>query len=232
MDSKNLWFEEELITQDEIKLNQDTISLGVSVGDIPHAVVRVQKPVWDVLNKGKLFIVSGQEIRLFKVKIGFEFDIPHTEIDKNYRFSFAKCSAFVWSRDDKQPAPWVFDIFPRELYEGEPQKISVKFSPEITVDQIGASIGEIGTEIALGQIVPTVIGFLGQDQRKPRWEIRPKDKMLLGIHYFWLVVAVPVDCEKIRLASQVEANLERNFGVFKIGPRNKLWKNRPSIEIG
>jgi hypothetical protein len=197
-----------------------------------RGVIRAQKPDWGTLTSEEMknVLSSGRKAKLIKVRLIFEFEIPKENFDRGARFVYARCAAYLRSTGGSLQ-PEVYDLFPRDLYEGEPQKVGLKFGPEIKMDKIGVSAGEISTDVAVGQISPVIVGYFGTDKREPHWELRPKNKSLLGKQYLWLVLVSPHGCEGIRLASRVEADIQTKFGPVSVGPKETLWENRPSIII-
>ena len=176
-------------------------------------------------------MTSGQPARYFKTRLVYEFEIPRVSFDKGARFVYANCAARLWAAGG-QALPEVYDVFPKDLFGASRERVSLKFGPEITVDKVGVSVGEIGTEVAVGQIAPVMVGYFGDEKREPHWELRPKTKSLLGRQYLWLALRLPQGCARIRLASRVEADIQTQFGPISVGLKGTLWDNRPSIVIG
>ncbi|MDR3577526.1 MAG: hypothetical protein P4L50_26990 [Anaerolineaceae bacterium] len=197
-----------------------------------RGIVRAQKPDWKLLKPAEMKNVldSGQKSRYFKVRLIFEFEIPKKNFDRGARFVFARCDAAIRSMGGPF-LPEVYDLYPQDLYEGEQQKVSLKFAPSITADKLGVSIGEIGTDIALGQIAPVVVGYFGDQKQEPHWELRPKSKSLLGRQYLWLVLSLPEGCQGIQLFSRVEAEIQTKYGPIAVGPKTPAWDDRPFVVI-
>lgn len=239
---EELWFEDELSLSEEAleavsgslakKLKGERKVISAEVARQARGIVRALKPDWAPLSteETKNILASSQPGRYFKVRLVYEFEIPRANFDQGARFVYSNCEAHLWAAGG-QAQPEVYDVFPMDIYEGEPQKVSLKFGPEITVDKVGVSVGEIGTEIAVGQIAPVMVGFFGDEKREPHWELRPKTKSLHGRQYFWLTLSCPQGCEGIRLASRVTADIQTQFGPIGVGPKDTLWDNRPSIVI-
>ena len=236
------WYEDELSVSDQAlggvskKIARSIKSEVQPVSDeLAHAargIVRAQKPDWKLLKPAEMKNVldSGQKGRFFKVRLVFEFEIPKKNFDRGARFVYARCDAAIRSMGGPF-LPEVYDIYPQDLYEGEQQKVSLKFGPSITVDKVGASIGEIGTDVALGQIAPVVVGYFGDQKQEPHWELRPRSRSLLGRQYLWLVLSLPEGCQGIRLFSRVEADVQTKFGPISVGPKNTAWDDRPAVVI-
>ena len=237
-----LWFEDELSVSDLAlsgvskkiarSIKSDFQPVSDELAQAARGIVRAQKPDWKLLKASemKTALTSGQKVRFFKVRLVFEFEIPKKNFDRGARFVYARCSAVVRSMGGPF-LPEVYDLYPQDFYEGEQQKVSLKFSPSITVDKVGTSIGEVGTDIALGQIAPVMAGYFGDDKLEPHWELRPRSKSLLGRQYLWLVLSLPEGCEGIRLAARVDADIQTKFGPISVGPKNTAWDERPGIVI-
>ncbi len=235
------WFEDKLflsspalegISKEIAKSEGDFRPISDELAREARGVVRAQKPDWGMLTSEEMknVLPSGRKSKFIKVRLIFEFEISSESFERGARFVFARCAAHIRSIGGLAQ-PEVYDLFPRDLYDGEPQKVSLKFGPEITLDKIGISAGEISTDVALGQISPVMVSYLGKDKREPHWELRPQNKSLLGKQYLWLVLSLPEGCEGIRLASRVEADIQTKFGPVSVGPKEMVWENRPSIVI-
>jgi hypothetical protein len=237
-----LWFEDELSVSDKTLAGVSKKIARAIKGEIQpvsdelaqaaRGMVRAQKPDWKQLKPAEMknMLTSGLKPRLFKVRLVFEFEIPKKNFDRGARFVYARCDAAIRSMGGPF-LPEVYDLYPQDYYEGEQQKVSLKFGPSITVDKVGASIGEIGTDIALGQITPVIVGYFGDNKQEPHWELRPKSKSLLGRQYLWLVLSLPEGCDGIQLTSRVGADIQTKFGPISVGPKELAWDNRPSIVI-
>lgn len=58
---------------------------------------------------------SGRNITFFLVRLGYQFDLPDGLRDKGVHFVFAQCEAFLWSADNNQPQPRVYEVIPNNL---------------------------------------------------------------------------------------------------------------------
>ena len=233
-----MWFEEELIPSKQSTTDVVKEVSGATVDDLQEAakrtqgILRVYQPEWDILNPNMIPLRSGKLSKFFKVRLQFDFEISKDSFDKKSRFVYARCSACLWSATANQPQPWVYDMFPRDLYEGEPQKVRLEFNPEIKAGPVVGSLGGISTDIAVGQITPVTVGFMGKEKREPHWDLRPQTKALLGVQFLWLVLAIPQGCDGARLAVFAEGDIQTRLGTISVGPKSRVWENRPSIIIG
>lgn len=239
----NIWFEDELtlshevIDEEAIRIEKsargDYSSIAAELSHVARGFVRVQKPDWMLMPKKESndLLTSGQKPAFYLIRMIFEFEIPNEQYQQGLRFTYARCSSYIWTTDTSVSKPEVYDLYPKDLYEGEPQKVSLKIGPEITVDKISGSVGEMSSDVVVGQISPVTVGYLGKDKQEPHWELRPQNKSLLGRQYLWMVICRPYDCDSFRLSAQAEAVIETKFGPFTIGPKIKSWDRRPSIRI-
>jgi hypothetical protein len=239
LNAYKIWFEEELLPS-EANVSEMFKSTKLTefqadpekVKTTARGIVRMQEPVWGTLNDTEYkFLQSGEVSRYYLVRLTCEFDIPKQARDQGTFFRFARCQSYLSSDTGDQPYPRVYDVFPRDLYEGEQQKIGVRLNPTIKLEPIELSIGDIGADFAVGVIEPIVVGFLGEDAREPSWEIEPQGKPLLGIRNFWLVITVPQGCNGIYLAAKVEGELQTRWGAIYVGPREHTWDKRHKILI-
>ena len=238
---RKIWYEEELSLEDKVLENTVKALVDVSKGNSQeiradmekeaHGIVRAFEPLWKPLDEDELKPYhSGRLASFYKIRLDFEFEISQENINRGVRFMNARCEAFLRSLSGKIQ-PEVYDLFPRDEYEGNPKTVKVKFAPELTIDKIGVSLGEIESDLTIGRIVPSVVAYNGSEKREPHWDLRPQEKSLLGTQNLWLVVALPQGCSKFRIASRVEAKIEIKFGLFSIGPKERVWENRPSLII-
>ena len=237
-----LWFEDELslpdyavndISKHFTQSSTDTIeTISATLASEARGVVRVFRPDWSPLtsNETKNILHSGRNLSLFKVRLVFEFEIPRENFEKGTRFVAARCQGNIRPVSGAFQ-PEVYDLFPKDLYEGEPQKVNLKFAPEISLDTVGVSLGEVSTDIAVGQVSPVVVGYFGDRKQEPHWDLRPLNKSLLGRQYFWLVLAMQKECAGIRLFCRAEGDIQTKLGPISIGPKNMVWETRPSILI-
>lgn len=229
-----VWFEDELLPT---VATAETAVKGVK-GAIPEhvqtearGIVRADRPRWRRLEASPEQLISGVPATLYQVRLGFQFDVPQPAQKSGAHFVYARCAAYLWPAAGGEPQPTVYDLYPRDLYEGEPRKVAVKFRPEVKTVKVGVALGEISTDISVGQVEPVVVGWPGEDECTPYWELRPLSKRLLGVRHLWLLVEVPQGCNGVRLAAMVEGDVQTRFGPITIGPQERLWDNRPSVLI-
>jgi hypothetical protein len=129
----NLWFEEELVaTEGTVEATVKSLQLsdpGSNAEDLRSAsksVLRYSKPRWGELDplQSKL-LGSGQDSRFILTRFGFEFDLSEHGRETGSRFTYARCEAYLWSAKEGEPQPTIYDVIPKDLYEGEPRKVQV-----------------------------------------------------------------------------------------------------------
>jgi hypothetical protein len=246
----DLWFEESLIPTattitaliEEHKSNPSVFreTLGHDpddeVGQImehTRGILRVDRPRWIELSPSSGgFLTSGQNSRYFLVRLGFQFDTVETSHLTRTRFIFARCSAFLRAHGGKEPSPSVYEILPRELYDGDAQKMNFKIGPNIKIGGVEVSIGELAADLTVGTVEPVVVGWPGENERAPYWELRPKSKSLIGLRHLWLVIESPNGCSGVELSVQAEGDLKTKFGSISVGPKSREHRSRPSEIIG
>lgn len=198
------------------------------VNESARGAVRTHKP--DVQRMTDLSkILAAANARYFTVRLGFDFDLDHEARKAGARFSFVRFTVLLWGVERADAAPRVYDLFPKDLYEGEPRTVKVEFGPEITANNVGVSLGSASTDIQIGTVSPAIVAYKGRGEREPRWELTPKEKELIGMRNTWLVVEVPDECKGARLTVRVEGDIETKWGPIAVSPRERVWENRPSI---
>jgi hypothetical protein len=76
------------------------------------------------------------------------------------------------------------------------------------------------------------VGWLGEQERSPHWELRPKSKSLVGVRHLWLVTELPDRCSGARLTVRAECDVEtKRFGIVPTGGSTEK-DALPSIVIG
>ena len=238
---EDIWFEEELLPAQHV-LEETSKSLAkelnIGKGQIYSEVkenaqgkVFIQKPRYEKLvgeNKPRL---SKSDSDVYLIRLGFEFAVEHRAYENGARFSYACCKAFLRSNLAGQPQPRVFDVLPANLYEGEPRKVTIKIGPELTIGDYGGSLGELSTDVVIGRVIPAVVGWTGQEERSPYWELRPITKELYGIQHLWIVLELPSGCEAVRLTPLVEADIRTKWGPITVGPNETVLEKRKSSII-
>src|SRR5713226_5997119 len=158
-----IWFE------DELEASSETIETDVKgQQSLPQyaqhqakGVVRVSEPRWKQLGVAPL--IGERPATLWLVCLRFQF-----ATEDSSHFVSARCQAYLEPVQPGEPVPTVYDFYPQDIYEGKPKTVALSLSPSLKIGAvIEASAGEITTEIAVGKVQPSVIGFPGDDDRAP-----------------------------------------------------------------
>lgn len=240
-DALDLWFEEEL-SPSEAVLTDCAKSLALSadftqneaereVRVVAKGVLRVDRPRWTLLDPADhKLLASGDCGDFYFVRLGFQFDLTEEARRENSRFTYARCEAYLWPAGGiAQPS--VYELVPRDLYEGESRKVHVELGPQIKLGEVGGSLGKISSDFAVGRVEPVVVGFPGENERAPYWDLRPKSKSLLGARHLWLIIEAPKGCDGVRLAVTAHADIQTHWGRIPVGPKSETRASRPSMVI-
>lgn len=169
----------------------------------------------------------------YLVRLSVEFDLPPELKDANYYYRKVYCRATV-TADREACLPTVLEVYPDRLFEGGPRMVKVELKPELTWKEVGGNLGGLTTDVQVGVVAPATVGFLGDDQRAPYWEMTEKQKAILGRYHFWFVLDVPAGCDpaRIRLGLLGEGDLKFRLGPFPMGPRREERTRRPEMTLG
>ncbi len=226
----NLWFEDELeppmdAIEAHIKSRREKDITAEKLQELARGIVRADQPRWSRLRQAPL--TAGSPGTLWVVRLRFQFG----PLAESSRFALARCEAYLEPLGSDEPVPTVYDFYPQDLYEGEPQTVSLKFGPTLKVAGFDVSPGEIRTDVTVGQIAPVVVGWPGPEERAPYWELRPKKHSLEGTRALWLVLEQPEGCRGIRLRARVEGIIQTYWGPIAVYPKERVWDNRPNVVI-
>ncbi len=159
-----------------------------------------------------------------------ELDVPPEGRAAGWSYTAAWCRAYLFARSG-EAQPRLLDIYPQRLYGGAPATVKVEVGLGLKAGPLEAEAGRIGTDLHLGQVTPVMLGFFGDQERMPYWELRPKDKPVLGIYHFWMIVEQPPGCGAVRLSVLGEGNLQTRLFNIPVGPAKRAWDNRQSIAL-
>jgi hypothetical protein len=232
---ENLWFKESLLSEaTDGRITKGPASVegqedGLLSG--PDEIeVWTSRPLWRWLAASESSGFQGEEAAKFLlVRLGFQFVIPLKLYEDGFRVVWARCSALI--QGDAHVAPWVIDLFPKDLYGGGAKQVKVTLSPKLRFGSLEASMGGATGSIDIGRVEPVIVGYPGRDEREPYWEISPKEVDLLGVRTFWLSLAVPPGCREIVLSAKAEAEVRRRRLKYFLGPKLQRWSERPNIRI-
>lgn len=201
-----------------------------------HGIIRAHKP-------GALRLSPGLKSKgndalpyargtAYLVRLSVEFDLPKELKEAKYYYRKVYCRATVTAGADAC-LPTVLEVYPDRLFEGGPRMVKVELKPELTWKDAGANLGGITTDVQVGAVAPATVGFLGDDQRAPYWEMTEKQKEILGRYHFWFVLDVPAGCDPagIRLDLLGEGDMKFRIGPFPMGPRREERAGRPTMTL-
>jgi hypothetical protein len=231
-----LWFSEELVPDDAAvrqavesttKGDRNAATLATKIS----GMLRCTRVRWKEVQPQQDWLTSHEGSRFVLTRLGFEFDMSDEAKKAGSRFVFARCSAYLSASGGTGAEPTVYDIVPREMYEGEPSDVQLKFGPKIKIGPVEAGVGEMATELTVGRVEPVIVGWSGKDDREPYLELRPKSKTLLGVRYFWLVIDIPGELTASRYGGDRRAGDPR-LSAITLGPKKRGWAHRPRQRIG
>ncbi len=233
---QEIWYEDDLVpTLESIdEFTKKAFDHGDEAADQiasqAHGVVRVHAPRWQMVQDAKL-LKTAERCNFYQIRLGFEFDIPMKERDARIQFVSATCSAWLWSETTTSVQPRVYDVYPRDLYEGEGREVSVEFGPEVKIGDASGTLGKLTTDARFGRVEPVIVAFLGKGEREPRWELHPGRRPLLGVRNLWLLIEVPKTRSTVRLAVRAEGDIQTRWGPIPVGPKERAMDRRPSVLI-
>jgi len=166
----------------------------------------------------------------YLVRLRVEFDLSETLKAAHYRYKKLYCRAWL-TVANAACAPIVLEVYPDRLFQGKPRLVKVELKPALAWHDVQGSLGSAATDMQMGVVTPATVGFLGDDQRAPYWEVTEKEEALLGPYSFWFVVDVPPGCDLngIYLSVLAEGDLKFHLGPFPMGParRQRQGTTRP-----
>lgn len=233
----DIWFEEELTPTEQ---TVEQLTRGIKGPEVTRAVtevndvrarVRLHLPRWERLTDTQKILTSGIQAMFYQVRLGFEVEVSKAARDAGAKFEYVQCAARMWAAASSRLQPSVYDLYPAYLDEGKVREVSVEFGPEIKVGEVGGSLGKISTDVRIGQVEPVIVGWKGDGEREPHWELRPQSKTLLGVRHLWLLIQVPDECQGARLAVQVEGDIRMHWGLLPVGPKERVWDQRKIVLI-
>ena len=233
----NIWFEEELtptvqtVEQLTSHVKGPEQEHSVTALNETRARVRLHTPRWERLTDMQKLLTSGTTAVFYQVRLGFEVEVSKAAHKAGAQFEYVQYSARMWAAASSRLQPSVYDLYPAYLDEGKAREISVEFGPEIKVGDVGGSLGKISTDVRIGQVEPIIVGWKGDGEREPHWELRPQSKTLLGVRHLWMLIQVPEECQGARLAVQVEGDVQTHWGILPVGPKQRVWDQRKTVLI-
>lgn len=242
-----------------VSMNAETLAeeLGIDVGRVKAAenraqameseirrsvrgVLRMHIPRWRPLSAdeagqipsglGDIGVGSLAPGKLYLVRLGMELDVPPERRTPRWGYSAAWCRAYLFA-PESAIQPRVVWVYPQRLYEGEPRTVKIETGLGIDASPVRLDLLKIGTDLQVGQVTPVTLGFHGDEERSPYWELRAKDSPLLGLYHFWMIVEQPAGCGAVRIACLGEGDLRTRVLTIPVGPKERTWENRPSVVL-
>jgi len=168
--------------------------------------------------------------QLYLARLGVEFDVLPEGRQAGWAYTNAWCRAFLFA-PGSAVQPRVLWLFPQRLYEGGPSTVKVEAGLGFKVGPAEAEAGKIGADLHVGQVTPVTVGFFGDEERTPYWELRAKATPILGAYHFWLIVEQPPGCGAVRLAALGEGDLQTRLFSIPVGPKERAWEQRKSVAL-
>lgn len=205
-----LWYEETLTPADDIL---DTIvkapaDPGVTVDRRTlTAIIRADRPRWQRLPDTPNAPIKSPDVAYFLlVRLGFQFAVTDEGERAGTKIGTARCAATLHPEHPQQPAPRVYDLAPRDLYDGTTRQVELKLAPKISAGFVELS-AETGHAITIGTVEPAVVGYPGAHEREPYWNLTPKSGSLVGVRHLWLAIEVLHGCTGIWLTTATAASI-------------------------
>jgi hypothetical protein len=226
-----IWYEEMLEPQ---ATSIDDLIEGVKDYRIRESLsglqgkIRIHIPRWKLIEKTDDQSFSQVGKHYYMIRLGCEFDPGRRS---SMQFVEAKFSVFIWGENNNHPR--VHLLAPLELNEGGSRIVSLKLGPSITFpSQTSLSIGEIGTNLEIGQIAPVVRGFAGEFERQPYWVLKGhRNAPLYGLRHFWLIVETANNSLDFYISTRVEVYIQTKLGRLLLRPKKQDFTSRPRFTI-
>ncbi len=228
-----IWFEETLYPDpdalEELVEGVRDLNLKNQLGAV-RKNIRIHMPRAQLLDskQKKSIIGAKSNAHYFLVRLGCEFD-P----DKEPKATFVNAYFWVNLWPEGNLFPKVYDLAPLSLDAGKPQIISVKLGPSIkTIAGAGLSLGEVGTDVNIGQVAPIIRGFKGDDEMSPRWDMEHhREAPIYGIRHFWLWLEIPNTMQHCFISCRGEGYLQTTAGKLLFVPKKRRFDHRSRIDL-
>lgn len=168
---------------------------------------------------------------LFLIRLGMELNVESEKhkLDWGYQKAWFRTSLYA---PDSNVQPRVLDIYPQRIYAGGSQIVQVKAEPSLKItSMVEASLGSISTDLQVGLVTPVTLGFFGEEERKPYWELQEKEKPIRGAYHFWALVDQSTGCGDIYLEILGEGNLCTTLLTIPVGPTVREWRRRKRVNL-
>jgi hypothetical protein len=189
----DLWYEDALAPADDLADNfvKDYADRKATADRRAlTAIIRADRPRWQRLPDTQDGPVKSPDVAYFLlVRLGFQFAVTDEGARAGTKIRTARCAAQLRAAQPEEPAPRVYDLAPRDLYDGNPRQVQLKVAPKISAGFVELS-AETGHTITIGTVEPVVVGYPGAEEREPYWNLTPKGGNLIGVRHMWLTIEV------------------------------------------
>jgi len=156
------------------------------------------------------------------IRIGCELDPGNEAGWFKTIFSRAKISVPVWG--DGNDTIKVFGLFPLDFREGTSKIVKLKLEPSLEIASvISASLGSIETDILVGQIAPSVVGFKGDHEMRPYWNLQHYSQSpIYGMRNFWLMLEAPLRSKYCFISCNIVTAIQTAIGPMYFGSKQRM----------
>jgi hypothetical protein len=223
-----IWMEEELFAE-EAESGFEGKGITESVG----AFVRIYEPRVKALTSPEISSIdfTKPDHHYALVKLGCELDPGNEARRLKAGFSTARVSVPVWG--DGKAYTRIFSLFPTSLKEGSPQTVKLKLEPSVEIASlVKVGVGSLETDILVGQVAPSTIGFKGDHEMRPYWNLQHVNQApIYGMRDFWLLLEAPRAANHCFISCFIATTLQTTVGPIHLGPKNKDITHRPRYRI-
>jgi len=193
--------------------------------------VRVNWPRARPATPGGAPLADAGRGRPWLVRLGVEYELSAALERAKYRYKRAWCRVALAA--EGAGAPRVLDVYPVRLYEGEPRTVNVRVEPSLKLSAVEAGLGSVGGDVPVGVVTPATLGFLGDDDRAPYWEMSEQQRAIHGHYDFWFLLDLPPggDPAAVWLSVLAEGDLRFHMVNVPLGPVHRRDDERPWVSL-
>jgi hypothetical protein len=158
--------------------------------------------------------------RFYLIRLAFSLRPIGREVVTSASFSIQ-----LSSENEKKPI--IYDGYPREQNVEQKDSVTLNIAPEIKLQEVGASLGKLETNIDFGKVIP-VIHTEGLQESVFTWYYRAHPKFpLIGSRSMYAIVAIPSGMVRTMATFTLEASYEDHFGPIRLStPENERRRLR------
>ncbi len=163
--------------------------------------------------------------RAYLIRLSVEYSLSEPLRTAKYRFRKVWCRTLVTAAE-KFCAPHVLDVYPVRLYEGNPRRVNIEVKPTFRLAVAEFELGSVSGDVQVGLVAPATLGYLGENDRAPYWEMSEREHEILGRYHFWFLLDVPGECDlwSVKLAVLAEGDLRFHVAGIPLGPKHR-WED-------